>query len=361
MSKPKIAVIGLKGLPAHGGAATVGQKIIDELMHKVEFTLYATAANTNSHRYRGIRQIIIPKFGSGGFNTLMYYFLSALHALIFGKFDTVHLHHYSSGFIAPLLKLRFKVLSTFHGIPKTKDPKFGNATNAFLRKNLDWSVKFSERIISVSEPDLIDLKRHYSSESDKFKFIPNGMEMGQIPDIQPTPHLVFAAGRIYDIKGLHLILEAMHRMESPPKLQVIGNLNHSETYKQQVLKLSEGLEVEYIGLIKEKEELFRLIKSGMCFIFPSLTEAMSMMLLEVASLKVPIIASDIPANKAVFNSEEVTFFQNGNANDLQAQLEAFRRNPKSFHSKVDKAFLKLTEKHDWKRIAESYYQLYKRV
>lgn len=361
MTKPKVAVIGLKGLPAHGGAATVGQKIIDELMHKVQFTLYATAANASSNNYKGIKQIIIPKFGFGGFNTLMYYILSALHALVFGKFDTVHLHHYSSGFIAPILRLRFKVITTFHGIPKTADPKFGAATNTFLRKNLDWSVKFSERIISVSEPDLNDLKRHYNSDSDKFKFIPNGMEMGQIPDVEPTQHWVFAAGRIYDIKGLHLILEAMLRMENPPKLQVIGNLDHSETYKQLILKLSEGLEVEFISLIKEKEELFRLIKSGACFIFPSLTEAMSMMLLEVASLKVPIIASDIPANKAVFNSEEVTFFQNDNSHDLQAKLEAFHRNSESFHSKVDKAFLKLTEKHDWKRIAESYYQLYNRV
>ena len=34
---------------------------------------------------------------------------------------------------------------------------------------------------------------------------------------------------------------------------------------------------------------------------------MSMMLLEVVSLKVPVLASDIPANKAIFNEDEISF------------------------------------------------------
>lgn len=361
MAKPKVAVIGLKGLPAHGGAATVGQKIVDELIEKVDFTLYATAANTSFRSYKGVKQVIIPKFGNGGINTLLYYILSAFHALLFGKFKVVHLHHYSSGFIAPLLKIRFKVVSTFHGIPRTADPKFGAATNTFLRKNLDWSVKFCERIISVSEPDLNDLKAHYTLHAHKFEFIPNGMETVEIPEVKASSHWVFAAGRIYDIKGLHLILDAMHKMKNPPKLQVIGNLNHSSLYKKEILKLAEGLEVEFIGLIKKKEELFKLIKAGSCFIFPSLTEAMSMMLLEVASLKVPIIASDIPANQAVFNTTEVTFFKSGSVNDLQQKLELFHTSPETFKQKVDNAFVKLTEKHNWQKIAESYFQLYTRV
>ena len=358
MSKPQIAVIGLKGLPAHGGAATVGQKIVDELTDRVQFTIYATANNAEDHLYNGHKQIIVPSFGKGGINTLIYYALSALHVLFFGNYRLVHLHHYSSGFIAPLLSLKCKVITTFHGIPRTADPKFGRLTNVFLRKNLDWSVIFSNTIISVSKPDIGELKVMYSKHGQKFQFVPNGMENVEMPQVDPKDHLVFAAGRIYDIKGLHLILEAMHQMVSPPKLVVIGNLDHSMQYKALIEKLANGLQVEFVGMIKDKALLYSKIKEAKSFIFPSLTEAMSMMLLEVASLKVPIIASDIPANKAVFSEQEVLYFQSDNSTDLLEKIETMISRPEIAENKVELAFQTLKKRHNWNKIADSYYKLY---
>lgn len=358
MSKPQIAVIGLKGLPAHGGAATVGQKIVDELTDRVRFTIYATANNAQDGLYNGHKQIIIPSFGKGGFNTLVYYLLSALHVLFFASYRLVHLHHYSSGFIAPLLSLKCNVVTTFHGIPRTADPKFGRLTNMFLRKNLDWSVVYANTIVSVSKPDIEELKVMYSEHAQKFTFIPNGMENVDMPQVDQKDHLVFAAGRIYDIKGLHLVLEAMHQMISPPKLMVIGNLDHSMQYKALIEKLAEGLEIEFVGMIKDKALLYSKIKEGRCFIFPSLTEAMSMMLLEVASLKVPIIASDIPANKAVFSDQEVLYFQSDNAKDLLEKIETVTSRPEIADAKVELAFQTLKERHNWNIIADSYYKLY---
>ena len=43
MGKPKIAVIGLKGLPAFGGAATVGENIINQLKDNYQFFVYSTS------------------------------------------------------------------------------------------------------------------------------------------------------------------------------------------------------------------------------------------------------------------------------------------------------------------------------
>ena len=50
MKKKKIAVIGLKGLPAFGGAATVGENIIEQLKDKYEFTVYSTSSHTSKNR-----------------------------------------------------------------------------------------------------------------------------------------------------------------------------------------------------------------------------------------------------------------------------------------------------------------------
>ena len=81
------------------------------------------------------------------------------------------------------------------------------------------------------------------------------------------------------------------------------------------------MNIEFMGLIREKEKLFKYIRNARLFVFPSYSENMSIMLLEAASLKVPVICSDIPENKTVFNEKEVLFFKSENEDDLAEKLK----------------------------------------
>src|SRR3954468_11899167 len=113
--KPQIAVIGLKGLPAFGGAATVGENLILQLAGDFDFTVYAISSHASVKKTDAYTQIIFRKSRIPALNTFSYFIKSMLHALFRGNYDLVHLHHYSSGFIAPFLRLRFRVLLTLHG------------------------------------------------------------------------------------------------------------------------------------------------------------------------------------------------------------------------------------------------------
>lgn len=64
--KPRIAVIGLKGLPAFGGAATVGENIINQLKDKYDFTVYSVSSHTDlkTGEYNGYKQIVFKKYHS---------------------------------------------------------------------------------------------------------------------------------------------------------------------------------------------------------------------------------------------------------------------------------------------------------
>ena len=112
MKKKKIAVIGLKGLPAFGGAATVGENIIEQLKDKYDFTVYSTSSHTDlkTGNYNGYKQIVFKRIPFKRFNTLYYYIISAFHAVLFGKFDIVHLHHRDAAFITLILKLKYKII-----------------------------------------------------------------------------------------------------------------------------------------------------------------------------------------------------------------------------------------------------------
>ena len=109
MKKKKIAVIGLKGLPAFGGAATVGENIIEQLKDKYDFTVYATSSHTDFKTgvYNGYKQIVFKKIQIKKLN-ILYYYLSSLFHILFNEYDIIHLHHRTAAFTLLFFKKSFK-------------------------------------------------------------------------------------------------------------------------------------------------------------------------------------------------------------------------------------------------------------
>jgi len=354
-SKPKIAVIGLKGLPAFGGAAAVGENIIEQLKDQFEFTVYATSSHTElkTGKYHGYNQIVFKNVGSGTANTFVYYFKCLIHCL-FCNYDLVHLHHSSSGFITPIIRFRHKVVVTFHGIFSTfDDPKFSKLQNRLFRFFEILNIRFANQKISVSEIDQQYLEKKYQK---KIGFIPNGININKQSFSNDAfgKYIFFAAGRIYEVKGLHLLIDALRNIGFLIPLAVAGNLTHSPKYRTKIMKMCEGQKIQFLGLIKDRSELMKLIKNAQFFIFPSLKEAMSMMLLEVVSLKTPVIASDIPANKSMFDNDEILFFKSNNVDDLSKKIQYAFDNPEKMQEKAHRAFVKLKKDYTWEKIALEY-------
>lgn len=356
--KKKIAVIGLKGLPAFGGAATVGENIINQLKDKYEFTVLSISSHATEENINDIKQVIFKKFKKGGINTFIYY-IKCLCYVLFHDFDIIHLHHAESGFITPFLRLKYKVIVTFHGAYFYDDPQFSKVLNRFFRFSEKLNMKYANTIVSVSENDKFFLEKKYNKN---VIYIPNGIsnqydEISNIKEIIPT-YILFAAGRIYELKGLHILLKAMQLYDVNFKVIVAGNIDMVSEYKQKCLELSKKLNVEYVGLIKDKKELMELIAKASLFIFPSLAEAMSIMLLEVVSMKTPVIASNIPANRTIFSEDEIIFFENENALDLKDKIEFALSNENIIKEKVNKAYKKLDLYYRWSIIANQYKNIY---
>lgn len=354
--KKKIVVIGLKGIPAYGGAATVGEAIINELKPKYDFTVLSLSSHTDKSNIcvNGIKQVVFnAPFKKSSINTYLYYIHSMFYAL-FHKFDLVFLHHCSSGFITPFLRIKYKVVVVFHGclINKT-DPKFSKLVNHFNRYSEKLNIKYANVVVSVSKLDADILTNKYMRH---IEYIPNGVSLphGILPISKYNDYLLFSAGRIYDVKGLHLLIEALNLINYPGKVLVIGDLDQVPSYKKLILSSSRKLNIDFLGLIKNKQELFAYIKSSSLFCFPSLTEAMSMMLLEVVSNKIPIIASNIPANTNIFNEDEMLFFESENSEDLASKIQYALNNKNNMILRSQKAYCKLVNQYLWSAISLQY-------
>ena len=114
----KITYIGIKGLPSKGGAERVVEAIVHRLASRHELTVYCSRKySPEGTQVPEVKLVRIPTLQGKYLRSPSLFILSTLHALFFGKYDLVHLHNVEASFVLPLLRLRYKVISTAHGSP----------------------------------------------------------------------------------------------------------------------------------------------------------------------------------------------------------------------------------------------------
>ena len=359
--KPKIAVIGLKGLPAFGGAAAVGENIIEQLMDHYDFTVYSVSTHADKS-YEKIKQIVFPYFPLRKLNTAYYLALATLHALMSKKFDLVHVHHTDLSIIIPLLRLRYKVIITSHGSAykiKNIDFKYSYFTTKLLILSEKYFLRYANIVSCVSRQLTNDFSKRHNR---KIYFIPNGIVAQKVNNKQNklcNGYLLFAAGRIIPTKGCHIFLKALNHINYKKKVIILGDLNQHKDHTDEIKVLAENLNVEFLGLIRERTLLNSYIANAKLFIFPSSLESMSMMLLEVASLGTPIIASSIIENKDVFDDSEVVFFKTNDYVSLAEKIKIAVNDYSQMEERANNAYFKLKRDFNWPQIAAEYDKLYK--
>lgn len=358
MKNKSIAVIGLKGLPAFGGAATVGENLISHLKNDYNFTIYSVSSHTHlkTGNYKGSHQIVFSSIKYKKLNVLLYYVKSAIHAFFFRNYDLIHLHHSDATFILLLLRIRYKVVVTTHGVHNLGLlPKWEKYKQLF-KFQIKFLLPLANMISCVSKTEQKWLLKYYDI---KAIFIPNGISANIRPVIDNYAFSIFfGAGRIIQSKGCDSLLKALNNISFSQKVAVAGDLNHTSDYKKIIIQLSINLDVTFLGLIKDKNELLNHIHSSKFFIFPSEKESMSMMLLEAASVKTPIICSDIIENKDIFSDDEVLFFALGKMNDLDNKIKWALNNYDIMKNKAEKAFYHVKKTNNWNNIKNEYKMIY---
>jgi glycosyltransferase involved in cell wall biosynthesis len=223
----------------------------------------------------------------------------------------------------------------------------------------------ADTVTSVSKP----LAEYYQQRYGRpVLYIPNGIEeQPQVPpekvsavlekySIEPG-YIMFAAGRIIPSKGAHTLMEAFRHLDDPDaRLIVVGDMKQIPAYEKKLAGLADD-RVTFIPFISDREELRSLLQASRLFVFPSTIEAMSMMLLQVASFGVPVIYSDIPENLAVMPDSDLVF-NAGDVADLKKKLNYALQNPEWLQGLAQVAQTHVQSEHSWDRIVREYERLY---
>ena len=128
-------------------------------------------------------------------------------------------------------------------------------------------------------------------------------------------------GSLYPVKGHRFLLEAMPeilRRWPKARLLVIGRGELDVDLKEQVEQLAIGANVHFLGM---RQDVPRLLSVLDAFVLPSLSEGLSLALLEAMASGKPVVATRVGGNPEVIEQGQTGFLvQPEDAKDLAANL-----------------------------------------
>ena len=364
----KIFIIGTRGIPdIPGGVEKHCQELyplVVAMGHEVILATRTPYVNKQEPNWQGVQLAHIFAPHNKSMEAIVHTSLAILEARK-KKVDIVHIHAVGPGLMVPFARiLGLKVVVTNHG-PDYDRQKWGKVARVMLRLGEFLGGKFATEVIVISSviEDII-LKRC----NRKSHLIYNGVSIPQKTD--GTGFLeklgiirgryILAVARFVPEKGLHDLIAAFFGITCGScQLVIAGDADHESDYSRSIKKKAAGdSRIIMTGYITG-EDLNQIYSHARLFVLPSYHEGLPIALLEALSYDLPVLVSDIPANKEV-DLDKKRFFRCGDVEELREKIEYFLEKGigetelRSYHLLLEKTY-------DWEKIASQTVAVYKKA
>lgn len=326
----KIVVVGTRGIPEiQGGVETHCQELYPRLVamgHDVTVirrSPYVNAGNAMD-TYKGVKLIDVYAPRKKSFEAIVHTFLALLKARSLHP-DIVHVHAVGPSLLIPMARLLgMRTVMTNHG-PDYDRQKWGRLAKRVLRSGERLGSKWSNSIIVISDVIRNIVATNYGRTDSHLIF--NGVNVPATDTSTDfisslgleSGRYVVAMGRFVEEKGFHDLIHAFAKA-SPRgyRLAIAGDADHPDDYSTRLKQLARQHDVALTGFIRGRK-LAQLMTNAALFAMPSYHEGLPIALLEALSYRLPVIVSDIPANR-IAPLAPTDFFSTGSVDDLASAL-----------------------------------------
>lgn len=230
------------------------------------------------------------------------------------KVHVVHCHLSDAEFIgipAGWLYRADRVISTVHYPALLPERKAGVWRNYFRIGATRALYQLTDYVVAVSADVAEQLQSIFHLAPAKIRVIINGIDVEAIAGTRPNrellsninalpgQRLVTSVGRLMPPKGHCHLVAAMPYLTSRfvnVKLLLAGDGDLRESLVQQSLHLGVCDAISFLGSRNDVPEILALTE---IFVLPSTSEGTSLALLEAMAAGKPIVATDIPGNRAI--------------------------------------------------------------
>ncbi len=368
----KIIFIGQKGIGDVSGGIEKHVEAISTEFAKANHNVIVYARKhlfpKRGETLHGVNLVYLGTVPTKHLEAIIHTFLSILHIFLFQRnVDIIHFHSIGPSsllWLMRVLKPRTNVVATMHA-KCYEHSKWGSFAQSYLKFSEFLCCTFSKNVIVISQELKKYVKEKYKKEA---KYIPNGaykFDKKSISEeilnefgLKKGQYLLFV-GRLIPGKKVDVLIEAYKKLETDKKLVIVGDNSYTDNYAKSIRELvNDNKNIIFTGF-RNSSDIASLMNNAFSFVFPSESEGMSLVLLEAMSASLPIIASDIEANKAILDENECTFFEPNNIISLENALKHALKNKEELLKKRDKAKIKFLSNFEWSHIAKLTINYYK--
>lgn len=220
-----------------------------------------------------------------------------------------------------------------------------------------WLPQLSGLIVD-SQPTL-DIALKAGLPAEKIAVIPWGIDVDQFTPhgekvLNSLPRLLTLRAHepLYQVDTVIKAVKLLHDQGIDCEL-IVGN---SGSITQQLMDLVAELKISHVTFIGRSSEgdLPALFESADVYISAAETDGTSVTLLQSMSMKIPVVVSDSPGNKAIVNAIETplargTLFTTGDPSSLARAIASTLSDPAETQSKTDAAWEYVQEHANWDR------------
>ena len=255
-----------------------------------------------------MRPRYLPTVSSKHLDAIVHSTLSTVDAML-ADADIVHYHAVGPGLpaVLPRYLSGAKVVLTVHGLDAER-AKWSRSAQLVLRFGQWMSARVPDATIVVSR----DLAEHFRKRYDRTTWhVPNGVgdPIHRPPDgirrrfgLRGGDYILFV-GRLVPEKAPDLLLRAFSAIDGETKLVLAGGSSFTDDYVRGLRSQAASDPRVILPGYVYGDLLEELYSNAAVFVLPSLLEGLPLTLLEAASYRIPVIASDIPPHIEIIGSD----------------------------------------------------------
>jgi glycosyltransferase involved in cell wall biosynthesis len=202
-------------------------------------------------------------------------------------------------------------------------------------------------------------------------YIPNGVA----PPVQRAPQLIrerfglqgrdyaLFLGRLVPEKAPDLLLRAFRGVDTTSRLVIAGGSSFTDSYVRELDALAARDPRVILAGSVHGELLQELYTNAAVFVLPSRLEGLALTLLEAASYRLPLIASDIPPNREVIGDSGPggRIFASADERGLTAALTATLGNLDDARASAERLGDRVVVEYDWDAATGATEEVYEQV